>query len=78
MVALSQPHWIQWEFNFLVGLFERVGLRTNVGKMVSMTCRPCPMAGNQLEEAYGRKMTGGVAKYWERQKERVECGVCGK
>ena len=29
MVALSDPHWLQWEFNALVGLFEHVGLRTN-------------------------------------------------
>ena len=47
MVASSDPHWLQWEFNTLVGLFERVGLRTNVGKTVRMTCRPCPAIGNQ-------------------------------
>ena len=28
MVALSDPRWLQWAFNALVGLFERVGLRT--------------------------------------------------
>ena len=58
MLASSDPRWLQWAFNSLVGLFEHVGLRTNVGKTVSMTCRPCPAAGNQLEVAYGRKMTG--------------------
>ena len=26
MVASSDPHWLQWAFNALVGLFERVGL----------------------------------------------------
>ena len=26
MVASSDPHWLQWAFNVLVGLFERVGL----------------------------------------------------
>ena len=67
-----------WAFNALVGLFERLGLRTNVGKTVSMTYRPCPEAGNQSEEAYGRKMTREGPTYWERQKERVECGDCGK
>ena len=51
MVASSNPRWLQWVFNALVSLFERVGLRTNVGKTVSMTCRPCPAAGNQSEEA---------------------------
>ena len=58
MVASSDPRWLQWAFITLVGLFDRVGLNTNMGKMVSMTCRPCTVAGNQSEEAYGRKMTG--------------------
>ena len=26
MVASSDPRWLQWAFNALVGLFERVGL----------------------------------------------------
>ena len=39
VVASSDPRWLQWAFNALVGLFERVGLRNNVGKTVSMTRR---------------------------------------
>ena len=35
-VASSDSCWLQWAFNALVSLFERVGLRTNVGKTVSM------------------------------------------
>ena len=57
MVASSDPHWIQWAFNALVSLFERVGLRTNVGKTVSMVCRPCQAVGNQSEAAYKRILT---------------------
>ena len=49
-----------------------------MGKTARMTCRPCPAAGNHLEVAYGRKMTGEGPTYRERQKERVECGDCGK
>ena len=49
MVASPDPRLLQWAVNALVGLFELVGLRTNVGKTVSMTCRPCPAAGNQSE-----------------------------
>ena len=78
MVASSDPRWLQWAFNALVGLFERVGLHTNVGKTVSMKCRPCPAAGNQSEVVYGRKITGEGPMYRERQKERVECGDCEK
>ena len=40
MVAFSDPRWIQWSFDTLVSLFDRVGLRTNVRKTVSMVCRP--------------------------------------
>ena len=78
MVASSDPCWIQWAFNALVGLFERLGLRTNVGKTVRMVCIPCPAAGNQLEAAYGRNMAGEGLAYWEQQNKRVECGDCGK
>ena len=78
MVASSDPRLIKWAFNALVGLFERVGLHTNMGKTVSMKCRPCPEAGNQSEVAYRRKMTGEVPTYRKRLKDRVECGDCGK
>ena len=78
MVASSNPCWIQWAFNVLVSLFERVVLRTNVGKTVSMVRRQYQAAGTQLEAAYGRKMTGEGPTYRERQKEQVECGECGK
>ena len=78
MVSSSNPRWLQWAFNTLVGLFDRVGLHTNVGKTVSMICRPCPTAGNQLEVAYGQKMTGEGLTYRERKRERVKCGDCGK
>ena len=67
MVALSDPRWLQWAFATLVGLFDPVGLKTNVGKTVSMTCRPCPAAENQSEEAYGHKMTGEGLTYLEQK-----------
>ena len=73
MVASSDPHWIQGAFNTLVGLFDRVGLRTNIEKTVGMVCRPCQAAGNQLEAAYGRRITGEGSTYRERQKGRVHC-----
>ena len=78
MVASSNPRWLQWDFNALVGLFDCVGLHTNMGKTVSMTCRPFPTAGNQSEVAYRRKMTGKGLTYLERKREQVECGDYGK
>ena len=38
MLASSDPEWLQWDFTQLVGLFDRVGLKTNCKKTVSMTC----------------------------------------
>ena len=61
MVVSSNPRWLQWAFNALVILFERVGLRTNVENTISMVCRPCQAAGTKSEVAYGQKMTGGGA-----------------
>ena len=78
MVLSSDPRWLQWAFTTLVGLFDPVGLQTNVGKTVSMTYRPCPAAGNQSEVAYGRKMMREGLTYLERKRERVECGDCRK
>ena len=77
-MVLYYPHWLHRAFDALASLFEKVGLRTNVGKTVSMVCRPCQAAGTQLVAAYGRKMTGEGPTYRERHKERVECGECRK
>ena len=41
MVVSSDPAWLQGAFTALVGLFDRVCLRTNAGKTVSMVCHPC-------------------------------------
>ena len=74
MVASSDPRWLQWAFDALVSLFERVGLRNNVRKAVSMVFPPCQEAWKQSVAAYGRKMTGEGPTYQERQKEWLECG----
>ena len=41
MVALLDPRWLQGAFSTLVGLFDRVGLRTNARKTVGMVYPPC-------------------------------------
>ena len=78
VVASSDPRWLQWAFNSLVGLFERLGLRTNVGKTVRMVCRPCPAAGNQSEAAYGRKMTGRYQRIGNDRKRGLSAGTVGR
>ena len=68
MVDSSDPRWFQGAFNTLIGLFDKVGLRTNVGKTVGMVCHPCKVAGNQSEAAYRRQIMGEGPTYREQQK----------
>ena len=56
MVASPDAIWIQGGFITLVGLFYRVGLRTNIGKTVGMVFHQCHATGIQLEAAYVRRM----------------------
>ena len=78
MVASSDPQWLQGTFNILVGLFDRVGLRTNVVKTVGMVCRPCQAAENRSEAAYGSRITGEGPTYRALLKGRVSCRECGE
>ena len=69
MVVSSDPAWIQGAFSALLAIFDRVGILTNFGKMVSMVYHPCwARAGNRTEEAYGRRLTGKGRSYVERQR----------
>ena len=56
-------------FDMLKGLFDRVGLKTNVRKKVGMVCHSCQAVGVRSDEAYTRRMTGAVRSYKERQRE---------
>ena len=40
LVVLTHPERLQRAFNVLTGLFDRVGLRKNTRKTVSMACQP--------------------------------------
>ena len=60
IVASLDPRCLQGYFSTLVGLFDRVVLRTNVRKTVLMVCHLCTATGTKSEAAYGRRMTGEV------------------
>ena len=57
LVALTDPFWLQGVFDTLTGLFCRLGIRKNVGKMVGMLFLPFLVAGTQSEAAYKWRMT---------------------
>ena len=48
-IAFLDPLWIQEYFSTLVGLFDRVVLKTNIGKTVGMVCRLFQAEGTQSE-----------------------------
>ena len=68
MVASNKPGWIQTVFDTLTGLFDWVGLRTNVRKTVGMVCRPCRVAGVRSDKAYTWWMAGLGGICQERQR----------
>ena len=68
ILTSSDPQWLQWAFSQIVGLFDRVGLNTNIEKTVSTTCKPCNTTGNRSEEAYGQIMTGEGTMFRERKR----------
>ena len=70
IVASSEPKCLQGAFSTLDGLFDRLGLWTNLGKKFGMVCHPFQAAGTQSEAACGQWMTGEGTSYRERQKGR--------
>ena len=45
ILASTNLGWIQTVFDILTGLFDQMGLKTNVNKTVGMVCHPCRAAG---------------------------------
>ena len=78
MIASSEPGCLQGAFRTLLGMFDWVGLRTNVRNMVRMFFCPCQAAVNNLEAAYEWRTMGVELSYQERQQVRVQCSECGK
>ena len=71
ILELMRETWLQSLFDVLMELFDRVGMCTNMVKMVSMTCQPCCVIGGQYLYAYGLRMVGEGLIYWERLCQRV-------
>ena len=57
---LTSPRLIRLQEapDFLMGLFDRVGLRTNLKKMVGMTCQLCRTEVRKSTESYSICMMG--------------------
>ena len=57
MVASSDPRWLQGDFNTLVGLFGRVGLRKMSGRQLVWSATP-----GRRRAIYRRRRTGGGSR----------------
>ena len=73
MVASPDPRWLQGALKTLVSLFDRVGLRKNVGKKVGMVYHPCQAADNLSEAAVGRRVVGEGPSYRDSLKGHISC-----
>jgi hypothetical protein len=78
LLTSNQPDILQGGTDYLVDLFERVGLNTNTSKTKSMTCEPRPEHGPISDHAYTRRMTGYGFSYKTRQRRKVTCPTCEK
>ena len=76
LLALTQPEWLQWVFDVLMDLFERVGLKTNVQKMIRMEFQPCHIVSRRhllTVDYWGRPVLLGPSTT-----ARLVPGVCGR
>ena len=73
VVASTDPGWLQSEFDLMMGLFDRVGLQTNIRKTVWMVLWNFREAGVWSGKAYTRSMTGEGGSFKVRQRERLIC-----
>ena len=71
------PEWLQESFATLVGMFERVGLRTNAQKTKVMTCIPGRIRVSRTEEVY-TDFCHGASTHAARKRLRVECNICNQ
>ena len=60
LVASTNMVWFQWLFDVMIGLFDQVGLWTNVVEKVMMVFRPVPIKFRQSTPEYGRNITGNI------------------
>ena len=76
LLFLSSKSQFQLDLDVLTGLFDRVGLHTNVKKPVRMACQPCHIVGGHSEVAYMRWMTGMVPSFQVRHQDIVWFPEC--
>ena len=77
MLASRDPEQLQAALDIIVGLFERVGLRTNTTKTKVMTCVPGKIRTRHANSVYNGMQEGLVASS-DLQNRSVDCDICGQ
>ena len=73
MVVSRDPEWLQGTLNVIIRIFHRYRLLVNVTKSKAMTYHPGTIQSGILEEAVGRRCTGGGAEYQYRLIKWIPC-----
>ena len=77
LIASRDPELLQVAVDEMVGLFERVGLRTNTSKTKVMTCVPGKIRTRHSGDAYNNSIEG-LSTAAQHQARNVECDLCQK
>jgi hypothetical protein len=78
LIASYQSELAQDSLDYMVDLFQRMGLNTNTSKTKSLTCSPRLEKGHISSQAYMRRMDRDGPTHRYRQIRRSECPVCQK
>ena len=71
VVTSTDSGWLQSTFDFLMRMFDRVGLRTNFCKTVGVLFWPFRAARVRADKSYTQRMIGEGRSFKEQQQERV-------
>ena len=77
IVVSTNPMCLQWSFDVLIRLFERLGLHTNVAKTVAMVCQSETIYWIKSTATYGQRMTVKGGSHPVRQLQRAVYKDCG-
>ena len=58
LIESTNPVWLQWVFDILIGTFERFAIINNTEYMVTTLCQPGHITSQQSYAAYGWRMNG--------------------
>jgi len=77
LLASRDPILLQRALDVTVGLFERVGLRTNTFKTKVMTCVPGRISTRHSNWVYNNSRVGLVSPQ-DQKRRQVTCDTCDK